>query len=121
MKGMLWYYHRAAQRPCVPVPVRVPVLLPVPVLLAQTAPRPVPSSPSTGWQPPSRLGPVVGGVVVGGVALIVGTLAEDVVTGGAGILDDPVTLTAGGGMVLGMGDTLRAGHGGSVVMTRVGG
>ena len=60
-------------------------------------------------------------MVVGGVALIVGTLAEDVVTGGAGILDDPVTLTAGGGMVLGMGDTLRAGHGGSVVMTRVGG
>ncbi|MBO3087115.1 hypothetical protein [Cellulomonas dongxiuzhuiae] len=43
---------------------------------------------------------MVGGiVVVGGVALIVGTFAEDVATGGVGILDDPATLAAGGGMV----------------------
>ncbi|MBX9245333.1 hypothetical protein ICW40_11010 [Actinotalea ferrariae] len=36
---------------------------------------------------------------IGGAALIVGTLVEDVATGGVGIVDDPVTLSAGGGMV----------------------
>ena len=48
-------------------------------------------------------------MVVGGVALIVGTLAEDVVTGGVGILDDPVTLTAAGGMVLGIATLFELG------------
>jgi len=33
------------------------------------------------------------------VALIGGTLAEDVVTGGLGILDDPLTLGAGAAAV----------------------
>lgn len=47
-------------------------------------------------KPPSWLGPVVGGAaVLGGAALIIATLAEDVATGGAGIVDDPVTIGGG--------------------------
>jgi RHS repeat-associated protein len=36
-----------------------------------------------------------------GVAIIVGTLVEDVLTGGVGILDDPVTLGIGAALILG--------------------
>jgi hypothetical protein len=38
-------------------------------------------------------------LIVGGVALIAGTIVEDVVTGSVGILDDPVTPTAGATMI----------------------
>lgn len=104
MLGMLWYYYRAAQPRRVPVtvPVTLPDPVTVPVLVPQPAPapEPAPSSPGTGWRPPGWLGPVVGGAaVVGGGALIVGTVVEDVATAGVGIADDPITLSAGGGMV----------------------
>ncbi|WP_217614712.1 hypothetical protein [Cellulomonas sp. GbtcB1] len=47
-----------------------------------------------GWELPGWLGPIIGGA-----ALIIATLAEDVVTGGAGIADDPVTIGGGAGSI----------------------
>jgi len=40
------------------------------------------------------------GLVLAGTALVVGTIVEDVGTGGVGIADDPATLTGGGALVL---------------------
>lgn len=37
---------------------------------------------------------------IGGVALIVSTVAEDIITCGTGTLDDPVTVTSGFGMIV---------------------
>src|SRR4051794_27129085 len=65
--------------------------------------RPVPAPPSSNDQ--SHSGSSVGGhilagiggglLVLGGALLIGGTVAEDVVTGGAGILDDPFMIGGG--------------------------
>jgi len=38
-------------------------------------------------------------LLIGGILIIGGTIAEDVLTGGGGIVDDPATLGLGGGMV----------------------
>ena len=68
-------------RPRCPEPVRVPIRVPDPQTVAETA---------------EKVG--VGVAVVGGV-IVVATIAEDVITGGAGIADDPATLGAGFSMM----------------------
>lgn len=40
------------------------------------------------------------GLFAAGTALVVGTVAEDFFTGGAGIANDPATLSADGGLII---------------------
>ena len=96
--GMLWYYYRSGTGR---VPVRVPVPVPVPILVPVPNPAPAPvRAPTTGWEPPGWLKPVVvGGAVIVGGALILATLAEDILTVGVGIADDPFTIGAGLGLI----------------------
>jgi hypothetical protein len=105
------YYGRTRTPTPTPRPIPVPVPEPVPERVPRTVPQPQPQpSPQPQQQPddggfrlPGWVKPVAGGVVVvGGAALIVGTIGEDVVTGGVGIADDPLTI--GGGLA-----TIRSG------------
>lgn len=47
-----------------------------------------------------------------GAAIIVGTLIEDVLTGGLGTLDDPATLSLGAGLIFGTAAMAGTGSGG---------
>lgn len=93
--GMIFYGKSTTpERTPPPEPVPVPVPVPVP------QPQPQPQPDGHAWW--EYL--LAGGAVIGGGALVVGTLAEDVATGGIGIADDPLTLGAGfGGIRWGLG------------------
>jgi RHS repeat-associated protein len=97
-------YYVTTRRPKIPspkpVPKPVPVPVPVPQATPQRAPQPtaVPTTEPTdsmpGWVKPVAIG---GLCVVGGL-IIVGTIAEDFFTGGAGILDDAPSFAGAGAL-----------------------
>jgi RHS repeat-associated protein len=101
--GMRYYGNSKTPRPAPPPPVTVPVPDPVKVPVQQPVPNPQPGPPPTPpttddqpWSLPGWVKPVAGGLaILGGALLIGGTIAEDVGTGGVGILDDPVTIGGG--------------------------
>jgi len=79
-------YYITQKRPKIPSRKRVPKPVPVPVPVPQPGTQPVPSAQPTdtpGWVVPAAIGLCI----VGGL-LIVGTIVEDLLTGGIGIADD---------------------------------